>query len=267
MAQQPIVTLTTDFGLTDHFVGTMKGVMLGINPLIKFIDVSHDVTAHDVFDAALTIGLAYSYLPAGAIHVIVVDPGVGSSRRPIVARTPQHTFVAPDNGVLSLIYEREERVEVRHVTADHYFVKPVSNTFHGRDIFSPVAAWLSKGIEVSKLGEAITDYVRFVPPKPRRLENGQIQGAVIKVDKFGNLITNIGAEELPGLSSQESRPFRITINQFEVTELYTSYSMGRSSEVFAINGSSGFIEICQNRASAAKTLKAGRGTELKVSLK
>lgn len=267
MAHQPIVTLTTDFGISDHFVGTMKGVMLGINPLIEFVDVSHQVTSHDVFDGALTIGLAYPFFPSGAIHVVVIDPGVGSSRRPIVARTSHHTFVAPDNGVLSIVYEREESVEVRHVTADHYFIKPVSNTFHGRDIFAPVAAWLSKGIETSKLGETITDYVRFVPPKPRRLEDGQIQGAVIKVDKFGNLITNVGVADLPGLFTTEPQPFRITINQHEITQLYASYSMGGQAEIFAVAGSSGFIEICQNRASAAKTLKAGRGTELKVMLK
>lgn len=267
MAQPTIITLTTDFGLADHFVGTMKGVILNINPSVQFIDLSHQVIAHDVFDGALTIGLAYPYFPTGAIHLIVVDPGVGSSRRPIVARAGPHTFVAPDNGVLSLIYEREENVEVRHVTADHYFLKPVSNTFHGRDIFAPITAWLSRGIEPAKLGETITDYVRFVPPKPRRLEDGQVKGAVIKVDKFGNLITNIGAADLPELFAPAPPAFEISVNQHTVARMYSSYSMGKTSELFAIIGSSGFVEICQNRASAAKSLGATRGTELKAALK
>lgn len=267
MAQPTIVTLTTDFGLTDHFVGVMKGVILGINLAAQFIDLSHQVLSHDVFDGALTLGLAYRYFPAGSVHLVVVDPGVGSSRRPIIARAGQHTFVAPDNGVLSLVYEREENVEVRHVTADHYFLKPVSNTFHGRDIFAPIAGWLSRGIEVGKLGETITDYVRFVPPKPRRLEDGQVRGAVIKVDKFGNLITNIGAADLPELFASTPPAFEINLNQHTVARMYPSYSMGKSSELFAIIGSSGFVEICQNRASAAKSLGATRGTELKASLK
>lgn len=267
MAQPTIITLTTDFGLSDHFVGTMKAVMLGINPAVQFIDLSHQVISHDVFDGALTIGLAYPYSPAGSVHLVVVDPGVGSARRPIIARTAQHTFVAPDNGVLSIVYEREESVEVRHVTADHYFLKPVSNTFHGRDVFAPIAAWLSRGIETSKLGETITDYVRFVPPKPKRLEDGDVRGAVIKVDKFGNLITNIGAADVPELFTPAPPAFEMSVNQRKVTQMYPSYSMGRTGEFFAIAGSSGFIEICQNRASAAKSMGATRGTELKLSLK
>ncbi|MGH9405431.1 MAG: SAM hydrolase/SAM-dependent halogenase family protein [Terriglobia bacterium] len=262
MPQQSIVTLTTDFGLADHFVATMKGVMFGINPLMTFVDISHQVASHDVFDGALTLGFAYSYFPAGTIHLVVVDPGVGSSRRPIIARTAQHVFVAPDNGVLSLVYEREERAEVRQVTSEHYFLTPVSNTFHGRDVFAPVAAWLSKGVEISKFGDVITDYVRFVPPKPRRLEGGQIQGAVIKVDHFGNLLTNIGPGEAPGLFGSDPPHFRIAINGREITALYTSYSMAKPSEVFAIAGSVRLIEICQNRAAAAKTLNAVRGTEV-----
>lgn len=267
MAQTHIVSLTTDFGLADHFVGTMKAVILGINPLAQFIDLSHQVISHDVFDGALTLGLAYPYFPAGTVHLVVVDPGVGSSRRPIIARTGQHTFVAPDNGVLSMVYEREASVEVRHVTADHYFLKPVSNTFHGRDVFAPIAAWLSRGIETEKLGDVITDYVRFVPPKPRRGDHGQVKGSIIKVDKFGNLITNIGAADLPELLAAAPPAFEIVLNQHKINQLYSSYSMGKAAEVFAIFGSSGFVEICQNRASAAKNLGAARGTELTIALK
>ncbi|HEX5483638.1 MAG TPA: SAM-dependent chlorinase/fluorinase [Terriglobia bacterium] len=266
MAQQPIVTLTTDFGLSDHFVGTMKGVMLNINPLLQFVDISHAIASHDIFDGAFTIGLSYRYFPPHTIHLVIVDPGVGSSRRAVVASAGQHLFVAPDNGVLSLIYEHEAHVEVRHVTADHYFLKPVSNTFHGRDIFAPVAAWLSKGIELNKLGEPVTDYVKFTSPRPKRLDGGRVQGTVIKVDKFGNLITNLSPAEVPELFSANPPAFRLAINQQEISRLYTSYSEGKPSEIFAILGSSGFIEVGQNRASASRSLQAGRGTEVIVSV-
>lgn len=266
MAQQPVVTLTTDFGLSDHFVGTMKGVMLNINPLVQFVDITHAVTSHDIFDGAFAISLAYHYFPSNTIHLVIVDPGVGSSRRPLVVSAGQHLFVAPDNGVLSLIYGREERVEARHVTADHYFLKPVSNTFHGRDIFAPVAAWLSKGVEASKFGEQVTDYVKFASPKPKRPDSQSVQGTVIKVDKFGNLITNLSPVEVPELFAGAPPVFRMVVNQQEISHLYTSYSMGKTSELFAILGSSGFIEIGQNRASASRTLQANRGTEVMVFL-
>lgn len=264
MGQQPLVTLTTDFGLSDHFVGTMKGVMLAINPLLQFVDISHHVTPHDIFDGALTLALAYSYFPDATIHLAIVDPGVGSARRPMVVRTRRHIFVAPDNGILSLVCERERSVEAWHVTADHYFLKPVSNTFHGRDVFAPVAAWLSKGVEPEKLGEPVADYVKFAYPKADRLQNGGVRGVVIKVDQFGNLITNISPGDAAGLFAPDPPPFHLTINQQEVTRLCTSYSMGKPGEIFAIAGSSGFIEIVQNRTSAAETLRAARGTEVIV---
>ncbi len=266
MCHRPIVTLTTDFGISDHFVGTMKGVILGINPEVSFVDLSHEVSSFDLFDAALTLALACPYFPSGTIHLVVVDPGVGSARRAIVASVGTQLFVAPDNGVLSMVYEREKNFEVRHVTADHYFLKPVSRTFHGRDVFAPVAGWLSKGVEPDKFGDAITDFVKFASPKPKTLGNGRVQGVVIRVDKFGNLITNIGAEEAPALFAAQPPPFRISINEQEISRLYVSYSEGKPSELFAIIGSSGFVEIGQNRASAARTLQAGRGVEVILSL-
>jgi S-adenosylmethionine hydrolase len=165
MASQ-VLTLTSDFGLTDHYVGVMKGVILGINPQLQLVDISHGVQSHDVLDGALTLSQAYHYFPAGTVHLVVVDPGVGSARRPILAVSGKYSFIAPDNGVLSLVYEREERVTVYHVDASHYYLQPVSNTFQGRDIFAPIAAWISKGVEASKIGPEITDYVRFTVPKP-----------------------------------------------------------------------------------------------------
>lgn len=264
MVQRPVITLTTDFGEADHFVGAMKGVILNINPDAEFVDLSHQVNSYDILDGAFTVAQAYRYFPSGTTHLVVVDPGVGSSRRPIVAATSTQKFVAPDNGVLSLVYDREESLEVRHITADHYFLKPVSNTFHGRDIFAPIAGWLSKGLEVAILGDAITDYVRLVTPKPVRSPGGLVTGTVLRVDRFGNLITNFQPQHLPELFGENPPPFTITVNQQTMTRLADSYSMGSPSEVFGILGSSGYLEISTPQGSAAKVLGADRGTEVTV---
>ncbi|MGH9447467.1 MAG: SAM hydrolase/SAM-dependent halogenase family protein [Terriglobia bacterium] len=266
MGQPPIVTITTDFGIDDHFVGTMKGVILNINPSVQFVDICHRVNSYDILDGALTLALSYRFFPGGAIHLVVVDPGVGSSRRPIAVRSSQYTFVAPDNGVLSFIFEREAKVEVRHVTASQYFLQPLSNTFHGRDIFAPVAGWLSKGVAMDQLGAPITDYVKIAPPRPKRVEEGRVEGVVLKVDKFGNLITNLAPEDLPELLPGTARPFRIAIHDYKVTRLYSSYSMGQPSELFAIWGSSGYLEVCRNLGSAASALQASQGSEVKVAV-
>src|SRR5213078_117734 len=195
MAHRPIVTLTTDFGLNDHFVGTMKGVILKIVPNAEIVDICHSVQAFDILDGALALAQAYSYFPTRTVHLVVVDPGVGSARRPILASSDKYNFVAPDNGVLSLMYAREERLNVRHITAEHYFLQPMSNTFHGRDLFAAVAGWLSKGVEVAKFGEEITDFVRFAAPKPKVVSDKLMKGVVLKSDKFGNLITNFTPKE------------------------------------------------------------------------
>ncbi len=242
----------------------MKGVILNINPEVEIVDLSHQVNSYDIFDAAFTLAQSYRFFPTDTIHLVVVDPGVGTARRPILARTIEYKFVAPDNGVLSLVYEREENIEVRHVTSDHYFLNPVSNTFHGRDIFAPVVGWLSKGVEADKFGEPITDFAKFTSPKPKRVNDSLIKGVALKVDKFGNIITNISPEDVPQLFSENPPPFKIIVNQTEITRLNLGYSMGKPSELFAIVGSSGFLEICTNRGSAAKTLNAGRGAEVGV---
>ncbi len=261
-----MVTFTTDFGLADHFVGVMKGVILSINPEAEIVDISHHVNSYDIFDAAYTLAQSYRYFPSDTIHMVVVDPGVGAARRPLLAQTMEYKFVAPDNGVLSLIYEREENVVVRHITSDHYFLNPVSNTFHGRDIFAPVVGWLTKGVEADKFGEPITDFAKFTPPRPKRVGDNLLKGVALKVDKFGNIITNISPQDVPQLFSENPPPFKIIVNQQEITRLNLSYSMGKPSEVFAIVGSSGFLEICTNRGSAAKVLNVGRGAEVGVMI-
>jgi len=264
LPRKQIVTLTTDFGLQDHFVGVIKAVILNINPEVVLVDINHDIGSYDVFDAAYTLVQSYRFFPSDTIHLVVVDPGVGTARRPILARTMEHLFVAPDNGVLSLIYEREENVEVRHITADHYFLNPVSNTFHGRDIFAPVVGWLSKGVEVDKFGDPITDFARFTPPQPKRVSESLVKGVTLKVDKFGNIITNLTPKDLPELFSDNPPPFKIIINQQEITKLNLAYSMGKPSEIFAMVGSSGYLEISTNRGSAAKALNVSRGADVGV---
>jgi len=261
---RPIVTLTTDFGLNDHFVGTIKGVILDIVPDVEIVDICHSVQAFDVLDAALTIAQAYSYFPAGTVHLVVVDPGVGTARRPVIVTSERHHFVAPDNGVLSLIYAREERLHVRHVTAEHYYLQPVSNTFHGRDIFAPVTAYLAKGVDPAKFGDEITDFVRFNAPKPKPVDGKTLRGVVLKVDRFGNLVTNFTPQEVPALFQADPPPFKILIGQREITEIHTNYAQGAPGSVFGILGSMGYLEIVANRGSAAQILGLGKGSEVSL---
>ncbi|MGA2967298.1 MAG: SAM-dependent chlorinase/fluorinase [Terriglobales bacterium] len=265
MALIPTITLTTDFGLNDHFVGAMKGVILEIAPDAQIVDISHAVQPFDILDGALTISQAYSYFPSGTVHMVIVDPGVGTARRPVIMTGDRHLFVAPDNGVLSLIYDREERISVRHVTAEHYFLQPRSSTFHARDIFSPVAAYLAKGVEADRFGEEITDYVRFSAPRPKPVDERTLRGVVLKVDRFGNLITNITPQDAPQLFEATPPAFTITIGtKTQATRMCASYAEGAPGEVFGILGSMGFLEVASNRGSAYQLLGAGKGSEVNV---
>jgi S-adenosylmethionine hydrolase len=264
VAQQRLITVTTDFGLHDHYVGTMKGVILSVNSDAQIIDISHSVQSFDVLDGALTVAQAYRYFPSDTVHLVVVDPGVGSQRRPILVTTEKHVFVAPDNGVLSLVYEREERISVRHITSEHYFLQPVSATFHGRDIFARVAGYLSKGVEVAKFGDEITDYVRFAAPKPKAINDRMLRGVVLKVDKFGNIITNVTPAEAPTLFQPEPPAFKIMVGAHEVAKINHAYAEGAPGEPFGILGSMGFLEIAVNRGSAAQALGAQKGTEIGI---
>ena len=265
MAEQRIITFTTDFGLTEHYVGTMKGVILNINPSVHLVDISNLVQSYDVLDGALAISQSYRYFPSNTIHLVIVDPGVGTSRRPLLVRSEKHFFIAPDNGVMSFVYEQEERLEVRHITSEHYFLQPMSNTFHGRDLFAAVAGWLSKGIESSAFGEVITDYVRFAAPKPKPTGPNTLKGVVLKVDKFGNMITNIRPQDLPQLFEPDAR-FRIILGKAEITKMKTAYAQGTPGETFAILGSLGYLEIATNRGMAARMVGADKGSDVGVVL-
>jgi S-adenosyl-L-methionine hydrolase (adenosine-forming) len=265
LSHRPIITLTTDFGTNDHFVGAVKGVILDIVPEAAIVDISHAVQAFDVLDGAIAISQTYSYFPTGTVHMVVVDPGVGTTRRPIIASSDGYHFVAPDNGVLSMVYAREERIHVRHVTSDHYFHQPVSNTFHARDVFAPVAAYLAKMVDSHKFGDEIEDYVKFAAPKPKPAGENKLRAVVLKVDRFGNLITNITTDDAPALFSGKSA-FKIVVGSKEITEIHSTYAEGGPGEVFGILGSMGYLEIVANRAPAAQLTGAGKGAEVSVQL-
>jgi S-adenosyl-L-methionine hydrolase (adenosine-forming) len=266
MADPRVVTFTTDFGLHDPFVGIMHGVVLNIHPETQIVDVSHAVHSFDVLDGAWTIAQSYRFFPPRSVHVVVVDPGVGSARRPILAETDDYVFVAPDNGVLSLVEAREPRFTVRHITAERYFLQPVSQTFHGRDIFAPVAGWLSKGVAPSEFGPEISDFARLPLPAVERLSADRLCGVVLKVDNFGNLITNLRELDVPELFAATPPHVELLVGGWSITRMYRSYAEGNDEEVFAIVGSSGYLEIAARQASAAQRLAAGAGAPVTVVL-
>ena len=267
MQNRPIITLTTDFGLHDHFVGTIKGVILNIAPEAEIVDISHAVSRFDVIDGALTVAAAYSYFPSGTVHLVVVDPGVGSARRPIIATTDRYDFVAPDNGVLSMIYSHQERLCVRSITAEHYFLRPVSQTFHARDVFAPAAAYLAKGVAPPKFGDEISDYVRLNLPRPQQVDPLVLRGTVLRVDHFGNLITNIMPKDSPALTQLGWAQLKILVGEREIAGMRSAYAEGGPDEVFGILGSMGYLEIVANQASAAQILAAGKGCTVDLVLR
>ncbi len=259
------ITLTTDFGTSDHFVGTMKGVILGIAPRARIVDITHEIAPHALSEAAFVIAQAWRYFPKGTIHVVVVDPGVGSARRPILCEADGHFFIAPDNGVLSMIYDAA-RHKVRVISNQQVFLKRVSNTFHGRDVFAPAAAHLAKGVAPAQFGKLIHDPVRNFLPKPARLSPHKWCGVVLKADRFGNLITNFHIDEFPDLTQ---RPVELRAGLERITRLAETYAETTIGELFAIVGSSGYIEVVVNQGSAAKLLGVGSGSpvELEISYK
>ncbi len=258
----PVITLTTDFGVDDPYVGMMKAVILSIAPEVRIVDLTHGIGSHDVMEAALVIASAYAYFPKGAIHVVVVDPGVGSHRRPLLVVTEKGYFVAPDNGVLSRIHAGSSRVACLELTAARFFHHPVSQTFHGRDVFAPVAAWLSRGVEPAQFGSSINNWVSFGLPEVRKLGRDGLTGTVLRVDKFGNLITNLRIEKFQ--DRLQSGKFSLSIGPHRIHQLCRSYREARGSEPFVIWGSLGLLEISCNRASAAKHLQAGVHDEFEM---
>jgi len=260
-----VITLLTDFGGSDPFVGVMKGVILEINPDAVIVDLYHGTTAHDPSEAAFLLVTSYRYFPKGTIHVAVVDPGVGGPRRPILATCDGHLFVGPDNGLLGPIAERGGPSSVRAITAARYFLQPVSATFHGRDIFAPVAGHLSLGAEPDRFGHPIEDYVRLTLPRPSQRGARSITGEILHIDRFGNLVSNIARGDLELLAAE--RPLTSLVVQIagRTAPIVAYYAQVGSGAPGAVIGSADYLEIFVHQGDASRLLRAGRGAELVVS--
>ncbi len=251
-----IITLTTDFGLSDHYVGVVKGVILRFHPEACIVDLTHEIEPYDLLGASLSLEASHSYFSPRTVHLVVVDPGVGGARRPIAAEAGEWLFVAPDNGVLEGIYRRYLH-RVWALRPERFALQPVSNTFHARDVFAPAAALLARGEPPDQLGELVTDYVRLEIPCPREVARGCWLGTVLKVDRFGNLITNFRSDDFP-------RSFRLSVGAARVSMRRNSYAEAAPGEIFAIAGSAGYIEVSMREARAADAARvdSGAGIEL-----
>jgi len=258
----PILTLTTDFGLSDHYVGVMKAVILGICPRARIVDISHEVTPYEIPEGAYLIAQAYRFFPKRTVHVVVIDPGVGTSRRPILVEAAGQYFIAPDNGVLSMIFSREKH-KARVITNERYFHKPVSRTFHGRDIFAPTAAHIAAGARPASVGKLIADHLRSSFEQPLQTGKRTWNGLILRIDRFGNLVTNFRASEFPGI---ETRDFRLTVGPHEITVFARNYAETGPGELFALEGSSGYIEVSMSQGSAAKQIGCVTGAGVELTL-
>jgi S-adenosylmethionine hydrolase len=267
----PIITFTTDFGVQDPYLAAMKGAILAINPAARLVDVSHAIRPHAVEQAVFVLAAAWPYFPSGAIHVVVVDPAVGSRRRALALRTAGSTFVGPDNGVLSAALPDDVRAAAGDsaapvrlptgcravsLTNERYFRSPVSSTFHGRDIFGPVAAHLSVGVPLEDLGDSMERIVALPPFRARRQPDGSLHGRVLHIDAFGNLITDVRVEDLPSGSTT------VEVAGRTVEEVSATYQPG--ADLRAVTGSSGYLEIAAPGGSAAAVLKAELGEAVVV---
>jgi S-adenosylmethionine hydrolase len=266
MKPSGIITLTTDFGLSDPYVGMMKGIILSVNPDARIVDLTHQIEAGDVLQAASLVHEAYPFFPKGTVHLVVVDPGVGSERRAIALETDTHLFVGPDNGIFSPLFQPHKKRTIVHLTERKYFLPSISHTFHGRDIFAPVAARLSLGVDLEMMGPLIDD--PFSLPIPRPKEKGKsLYGQIVRVDHFGNLVTNIHRKELGRFLG--SAPPIIRAGDLVLRRLCHTYAEVGEGEPLALLGSSNFLEIAVNlgRASENVGIHSGEiiGSEVEVS--
>ncbi len=257
-----MITLLTDFGAQDYFVPAVKGAILSLHPQANLVDLTHEIPAQDIRAAAFTLGACYQTFPAGTIHLAVVDPGVGSVRRAIIVAAGNQFFVGPDNGLFSFVYARETSVRVFHASREGYFRQPISPTFHGRDVFAPLAAWLAKGLAPEAFGAEIQDYVRFTLPAPQ-IVNDHILGEVIHVDRFGNCLTNLTANELQ--LEAVTATTRLRLGEHDVQQFGTHFAQSSNGEkLLAYLGSAGYWEIGLWQDSAANQLQVGRGAVVQL---
>lgn len=263
----PVISLLTDFGIKDEYVGIMKGVILFINPTASIVDISHSLSPHDIVSAAYLTNYYYRYFPEGSIHIVVVDPGVGSNRAILAAEVKGHYFIAPDNGVLTLLIEEEKSLKSVKLDKNEWFLKPVSNTFHGRDIFAPVAAHLSKGKSLEELGTPIdkNTVVTVKIPKPEISDRGELIGEIVSIDRFGNLITNIDSKILDEFcSTKAEKGIQIIIGKNKIDNLSKSYADAGEKNPLAIMGSRGFLEIAVNQGSAEQYFNAKKRDKVRI---
>jgi len=254
---KPVIAMLTDFGGRDHYAGVMKGVVLGIAPDVPIIDVSHDLPAHDVPFAARELAATYKYFPAGTIFLVVVDPGVGSARRGLAVEAGDWRFIVPDNGVLTAVFEEVEPKQVVELTERRYARPTVSRTFEGRDRFAPAAAWLAKGIQLKALGRAVTDYVLLDLPKPT-FDDGVLRGIVVRVDRFGNVVTNLDRPSCERLTDGQGA-VQLTVAGQAIGRIVTTYADLEPGEIGALFGSTDHLECAAPETSAAEKLQVAVG--------
>lgn len=261
--QAPIITLLTDFGVDDAYVGLMKGVILGINPAARIVDLTHAVPPQDVMRAALILRSAVDFFPPGTIHVAVVDPGVGSERQPLLVGTEHAFFLGPDNGVLSLATRQGRRVRAHLLQEQRYFRTPLSQTFHGRDLFAPAAAHISLGVDPADLGPPVDAITELGLPQPE-ISGAAVHGEVIYVDRFGNLVTNIDRALLSGFPRVS---LSVSIDGTAVAGPVTSYAAVAEGTPLALIGSWNVLEVAIRNGNAARALRAGLGTPVTVTMR
>jgi len=258
---RPVIALLSDFGTRDHYAGTMKGVMIGICPDVTFVDISHEITPHDVMEGALQLAASCRYFPSGTIFLAVVDPGVGSSRRGIAAEAGDYRFVAPDNGVLTAALRDVPPKRVVELTERRYARPTVSRTFEGRDRFAPAAAWLAKGIQLSALGRAVTTYHQLEIPQPDA--GTQLAGVVLLIDRFGNLVTNVDRRTFEAFARGQA--VALKVGGHPVAGVVATYSDIHAGEVCGLFGSSDHLELAVNGGSAAQALGVSRGARVEIA--
>lgn len=263
----PIVTLTTDFGTSDHYVAAVKAAILTVSTQIAIVDVTHEIPAHDVLAAGWVLRNAYSCFPKWTVHLAVVDPGVGTSRRPILVVTDNYYFVGPDNGIFTFVLEAEPPSRVIELTAAHYFRSGVSPTFHARDIFAPVAANLARGIESSNFGDPVDDITRVDLPRPKVTQEGAIRATVAHIDRFGNIILNVTRSSMESmLQRMKASGFTATVGSTRVAQIFKTYGEAPAASPFLLYNSSNFLEIAANQASACDLLGCRAGDVVELTL-
>jgi S-adenosyl-L-methionine hydrolase (adenosine-forming) len=265
-----IITLLTDFGTHDAYVGVMKGVILSINPSAVVIDVCHDVDPQDLIGAAYLITSVYRYFPQGTIHIVVVDPGVGGDRSIAAVKLAGHIFLTPDNGVLTLLMDENDIDAIVRVENPRYFLNEVSHTFHGRDIFAPVASHLSMGVSINQLGGSLIskDLVHLSIPKPYLLEKDELIGSIISIDHFGNCISNIDENRIKEfIQTDPEKTLEIKVDTTVIKSLSQSYMNAAPEDPVAVIGSFGFLEIAINCGNASRRLKVSKGDAVVLKLR